>query len=461
MTLWSGRFSEKLDPRAWELNASITFDQRLGRQDVSGSLAWARGLQRAGLLTMGECNQLCGGLEAIAGEMERGEFGTRESDEDIHSAVERRLGELVGPLAGKLHSGRSRNDQVATDLRMWLLDHLPILDAALIDLQEALIYRAEQDMDILMPGYTHLQRAQPVLLSHWWLSHFWPLQRDRVRFLQISENAAILPLGSGALAGTPFPVERSLLAQELGFKDISSNSLDAVSDRDFVAEYLFSSALGGVHLSRLSEGVILFSSAEFGFFELSDAYATGSSLMPQKKNPDVFELARGKAGVLLGNLAGWLATLKGLPSAYDKDLQGDKLLLFAAYDTLVAVLPVIAGALGTLAVHPQRMLAAIDASLMATDLADYFVERGIPFRQAHGLVGQAVQRAAALGLELDSLDIEEYRSLQPSIEPDVYSVFDPQRSVARRSVTGGTAPEAVRSQLKQARQLLADRARIT
>lgn len=461
MTLWGGRFREKLNPRAWALNASISFDQRLGQQDVRGSLAWARGLQRAGLLTGEECDQLCAGLAAIAGEIERGEFTIQEGDEDIHSAVERRLGELVGPLAGKLHTGRSRNDQVATDLRLWLMDHLPILDKALVDLQDAILFRAEQDMNILMPGYTHLQRAQPLLLSHWWLSHFWPLRRDQLRLSQLRDNLAILPLGSGALAGTPFPVDRSLLAQELGFLDVSPNSLDAVSDRDFVAEFLFTAALASVHLSRLSESVILFSSAEFGFFELSDAYATGSSLMPQKKNPDIFELARGKAGVLSGNLAGWLATLKGLPSAYDKDLQGDKLPLFEAYDTLIAVLPVLAGALRTLAVHAERMQEAISASLMATDLADYFVERGVPFRQAHEMVGQAVQRAAALGLELDSLDLDEYRALHPAIGPDVYSVFDPWRSVARRSVVGGTAPEAVRSQLEHARQLLVNHARVT
>ena len=454
MALWSGRFSGKLDPLAWTLNASISFDQRLAQQDVKGSQAWARGLQRAGMLTAEECDRLYQGLETIAGEIGRGEFSYQESDEDIHSAVERRLGELIGLLAGKLHTGRSRNDQVATDLRLWLLDHLPILEAVLAGLQDALLFRAELDMDILMPGYTHLQRAQPVLLSHWWLSHFWPLQRDQLRLRQISSNAAILPLGSGALAGTPFPVERTRLAQELGFLDVSANSLDAVSDRDFVAEFLFAAALVSVHLSRLSEAVILFSSAEFGFFEPSDAYSTGSRLMAQKRNPDVFELARGKAGVMLGNLAGWLASLKGLPSAYDKDLQGDKLPLFDAYDSLMALFPVLAGALRTLTVHPARMLAAIDASMMATDLADYLVQRGVPFRQAHGLVGQAVQRAVELSQGIDSLDLAEYQALHPAFDLDVYTVFDPRRSVALRSGIGGTAPDAVRSQLQHARQLL-------
>jgi argininosuccinate lyase len=309
--------------------------------------------------------------------------------------VERRLGELVGPLAGKLHTGRSRNDQVATDFRLWLLDHLPALESRLIDLQAALLKRAEAEAGIPMPGYTHLQRAQPVLLGHWWLSHFWPLQRDRQRLSELGKRTASLPLGSGALAGVPFPIDRQALADELGFASPAPNSIDAVSDRDFAAEFLFVAALAGVHLSRLAEAVILFSSAEFGYFELSDAYATGSSLMPQKKNPDVFELARGKAGGLIGALAGLLATLKGLPSAYDKDLQEDKPPVFHAFDTLAALLPVLAGAIATLTVKADRLQANLEAGMMATDLADYLVRKGLPFRQAHTLTGQAVQLALA------------------------------------------------------------------
>jgi argininosuccinate lyase len=350
-----------------------------------------------------------------------------------------------------LHTGRSRNDQVATDLRLWLLEAIQNLDSALLGLQSVLVERAEADLNILLPGYTHLQRAQPILLGHWWLSHFWPLQRDRERLQPLRARTASLPLGSGALAGTTFPVDRIALAAGLGFSQPSDNSLDAVSDRDFVAEFLFCAALTGTHLSKLSEAVVLFSSAEFGFFELSDAFSTGSSLMPQKKNPDVFELARGKAGTLLGYLAGLMTTLKGLPSTYDKDLQEDKVPVFNAYDTLMAILPVLAGALRTVSLHPQRMRAAIDPGMLATDLADYLVQKGLPFRQAHAVVGQAVMLAGKLGKPLDTLSPQEFKNLSPLIESDVYGVFDPQQSVARRNVFGGTAPEAVKVQLQNAK----------
>jgi argininosuccinate lyase len=451
MTLWGGRFSGKLDPQAWALNASLGFDRRLAPQDVRASVAWAQALEKAGVLAHDECAQICAGLEAIRGEFERQEFAFRESDEDIHTAVERRLGELIGPSAGKLHTGRSRNDQVATDLRLWLLEAIPNLEGALSGLQAVLVGRAEADLDIPLPGYTHLQRAQPILLGHWWLSHFWPLQRDRERLQQVCARTASLPLGSGALAGTAFPVERSGLAASLGFSQASPNSLDAVSDRDFAAEFLFCAALAGTHLSRMAEAVVLFSSAEFGFFELSDAFSTGSSLMPQKKNPDVFELARGKAGSLLGYLAGLMTTLKGLPSAYDKDLQEDKVPVFQAYDTLMAILPVLAGALRTLGLHPERMRAAIDPGMLATDLADTLVRKGMPFRQAHSLAGQAVQLAGKLGKPLDTLSLQEFQSLTPLFDSDVYVVFDPLKSVARRNAIGGTAPEAVKMQLQNAK----------
>jgi argininosuccinate lyase len=451
MTLWGSRFSGKLDPAAWRVNTSLPFDQRLALQDVRGSLAWAQALEKAGVLTRDESTQICAGLDAIRREFESQGFAFQESDEDIHTAVERRLGELIGPAAGKLHTGRSRNDQVATDLRLWLLEAIQTLDAVLRDLQTALVERAESDLDILLPGYTHLQRAQPILLGHWWLSHFWPLQRDRARLLQTRERTSVLPLGSGALAGTAFPIDRAALAKSLGFVQPSPNSLDAVSDRDFAAEFLFCAALTGTHLSKLAEAVVLFSSAEFGYFELSDAFSTGSSLMPQKKNPDVFELARGKAGTLLGYLTGLMTALKGLPSAYDKDLQEDKVPVFNAYDTLTAILPALAGALRTLSLHPERMRAAIDPGMMATDLADYLVQKGLPFRQAHALAGQAVQLAGKQGKTLDTLTLEEFLSLNPAFDADVYAVFDPQRSVARRNVVGGTAPEAVKKQLQNAK----------
>jgi argininosuccinate lyase len=457
-SLWGGRFSGRLDPAAWALNASLGFDRRLALQDVRGSAAWAAALESAGVLTPQEAAQIQAGLAQIEQEFREETFSFQESDEDIHTAVERRLGDLIGPAAGKLHTGRSRNDQVATSFRLWMLDSLPVLDGALRGLQQALLNQAEACRGLLMPGYTHLQRAQPILLSHWWLSHFWPLQRDRQRLEEVAVRTAVLPLGSGALAGTPYPVDRAALAEALGFSTPSPNSLDAVSDRDFAAEFLFCCALAGTHLSRLAEMVVLYTTAEFGFFELSDAYATGSSLMPQKKNPDVFELARGKAGGLSGLLTGLLAALKGLPSAYDKDLQEDKLPVFTAFDTLTGLLPVLAGALGTLTVRPERMRAAIDSGLMATDLADYLVERGLPFREAHTRVGRIVQHAAQQDLPLDRLSLEQFQSLLPpgslALGEDLYRVFDPQYSVERRTAAGGTAPPAVEVQIEQAKALL-------
>ncbi len=460
-SMWGGRFRSSMDPAAWALNASLPVDRRMARQDVRGSLAWAKALQHAGMLTEEEAAAILSGLEKIEAEFAQDSFEFLETDEDIHSAVERRLGELVGPLAGKLHTGRSRNDQVATDFRLWLMDNLPLLDSALAGLQTALLARAIHDREALMPGYTHLQRAQPVLLSHWWLSHFWPLQRDRQRLSDLHRRLAVLPLGSAALAGTAFPVDRQTLAAELGFARPSENSLDAVSDRDFAAEFLFAAALAGSHLSRLAEAVVLFSSAEFGFFELSDAYATGSSLMPQKKNPDVFELARGKSGTLAGLLVGLLTTLKGLPSAYDKDLQEDKLPVFSAYDILQALLPVLAGALDTLAINPQRMCAAIDPGMLATDLADYLVRKGLPFRQAHTVTGQAVRLGLESGRGLDQIPLEEYQRLEPAFGEDVFEVFDPWTSISRRSATGGTAPDAVNQQIEAARLALSAPSRLS
>ena len=454
MPLWSGRFHGKLDPQAWQLNASLPFDQRMAGQDVRGSIAWAGAIFKAGVLSQAEHDLIVSGLQRIADEFAQGAFAFDEADEDIHTAVERRLKELVGAAGGKLHTGRSRNDQVATDFRLWLLDHLPALRAAIRDLQNALLERAEADFGLLMPGYTHLQRAQPILLSHWWLSHFWALQRDLERLQDLTERVAVLPLGCGALAGTPFNIDRDALAAALGFLSPSPNSLDAVSDRDFAAEFLFVAALTGTHLSRFSENMVLFTSAEFGFFELSDAYATGSSLMPQKKNPDMFELGRGKAGTLLGLLTGLMATLKGLPSTYDKDLQEDKPAVFAAFDTLTGLLPVLANAIRTLTVNPQRMRAALDPAMLATDLADYLVEKGIPFREAHEAAGKAVAAAAESGTSIEALPLETYQSLHPGFGSDVRSVFDAEKSVSRRKSLGGTAPEAVKVQIEKAKLVI-------
>jgi len=450
MTLWGGRFSTKLDQLAWDLNTSLPVDKRMALQDVDGSRAWADAIHKAGILSDKEHASISLGLATIKEEFSSGRFTFAPSDEDIHTAVERRLTELIGDAAGKLHTGRSRNDQVATDFRLWMLMAIPALDVALKDLQSALVERAKAAEEIIMPGYTHLQRAQPILLAHWWLSHYWSLQRDVERLQDLTKRVSVLPLGSGALAGVPFDIDRVVLAVSLGFADVSQNSLDAVSDRDFAAEYLFCATMTGVHLSKLAEQIVLYTSAEFGFFELSDAFSTGSSLMPQKKNPDVFELTRGKAGTLLGLLTGLLATLKGLPSTYDKDLQEDKAPVFQATDTLLAMLPVLAGALQTITAKSERMRSAIDPTMMATDLADYLVNKGVPFREAHAMAGKVVRVAGEGKVSLEKMTLEAYQAIGP-FEADVYQVFDPMKSVEKRNAIGGTSLQSVRMQIAKCR----------
>jgi argininosuccinate lyase len=447
-TLWGGRFAQKLDQLAFDLNASLPVDKRLALQDVDGSRAWADGIHKAGILSDEEHATISRGLAIVKEEFASGKFLFAASDEDIHTAVERRLTELIGDAAGRLHTGRSRNDQVATDFRLWMLEAISTLDAALKDLQSALVEQAENAGQTLMPGYTHLQRAQPVLLAHWWLGHYWALQRDHDRLGDLTARVSVLPLGSGALAGVPFDMDRVALAESLGFLDVSQNSMDAVSDRDFAAEYLFCSAMIGIHLSRLAEQIVLYTSAEFGFLELSDAFSTGSSLMPQKKNPDVFELTRGRAGTLLGLLTGLLATLKGLPSTYDKDLQEDKAPVFQATDMLLVILPVLAGALRTIMTKHERMRAAIDSTMMATDLADYLVGKGIPFRKAHEMAGKVIRAAGDDQASLEKMPLEAYRAVGP-FEADVYQIFDPQRSVEKRNAIGGTSPQSVRKQIQK------------
>ena len=445
-TLWGGRFAQKLDQLAWDLNTSLPIDKRMAAQDVDGSCAWADAIHHAGILSDKEHASISLGLSTVREEFSSGRFSFAPSDEDIHTAVERRLTELIGDAAGKLHTGRSRNDQVATDFRLWMLQNSPVLNSALKDLQSALIEQAEAAGQTIMPGYTHLQRAQPILLAHWWLSHYWALQRDVERLQDLTKRVSVLPLGSGALAGVPFNIDRSALAKSLGFADVSQNSIDAVSDRDFAAEYLFCGTIIGIHLSKLAEQIVLYTSAEFGFFELSDAFSTGSSLMPQKKNPDVFELTRGKAGTLLGLLTGLLVTLKGLPSTYDKDLQEDKAPVFQATDILLAILPVIAGALRTITAKPERMRKAIDSTMMATDLADYLVGKGIPFREAHSMAGKVVRVAGENNIQLEEMSLEMYQAIGP-FEADVVQVFDPMRSIQKRNAVGGTSSQSVKNQI--------------
>lgn len=455
--MWGGRFDEGIDALMARFNNSFPFDQRMWREDIRGSMAWARQLAQAGVISAEERDTLLAGLTAVYAEFDEGRFEARPADEDIHTAVERRLGELVGAVAGKLHTGRSRNDQVATDVRLWAIEAIRRIDDGLRTLQQALLAQAEAADDAVMPGYTHLQRAQPVLLAHWLLSHFWPLQRDRERLADCAKRTAVLPLGSGAIAGTPLAIDRAALAADLGMAAISPNSIDAVSDRDFIAEFLFCAALIGIHLSRLAEDIIIYSSAEFGFVVLADAYSTGSSLMPQKKNPDSFELLRSKSGRLTGNLVTVLTVLKGLPAAYDKDLQEDKEPLFDAADTLELALPVATGAVATARFRHDRMRAALDDAMLATDVADYLVMRGVPFREAHHVVGRLVREAEQRGVALSALPPGVFLAAHPACGNDILQVFDIDRSVAQRRVPGATAPEAVREQIAQARRYVEER----
>jgi argininosuccinate lyase len=454
MTLWGGRFKKDSDQLARIFNASFSFDIRLYDEDITASIVWAWGLVGAGVLEPHEAEKIAEGLEVVRLEFQQGVFDAIPSDEDIHTAVERRLTEIVGPLGGKLHTGRSRNDQVATDFRLWTMRAIDILVILVSDLQKALLRNAKENLDHPMPGYTHLQQAQVVTWGHWLLSHFWPLARDLDRFEGARSAAAVLPLGSSAIAGTTFSIDRRTLARELGFDSVSRNSLDAVSDRDFVADFLYATTIVGLHLSRLAEQLILFNSSEFGFVVVDDAYSTGSSLLPQKKNPDTLELTRGKAGRLIGNLTGLLSTLKGLPSAYDKDLQEDKEPAFDAFDTLVGALPVMTGLISTLHLHPERMRAQFNTGLLATDVADYLVHKGVSFRQAHEIVGRAIQAAEDKGAALSELTLDALQSISSKFSDDVFEVFDVERSLASHSVTGGTGPEALREQVDAAEETL-------
>ena len=450
--LWGGRFSRQIDELVHHFNESLTFDRRLYDEDINGSVAWARGLVGAGVLTADEAETIVAGLEQVRGEFDNGTFAYEPSDEDIHSAVERRLTELIGPVGGKLHTGRSRNDQVATDFRLWVMRACDELDGHLQKLQQALVGSAEAHLHVPLPGYTHLQHAQPITWGHWALSHFWPLARDRERLGQARGRTAVSPLGAAALAGCAFPIDRDGLAQALGFEGITPNSLDAVSDRDFVADFLYVAAMIGLHMSRISEQLILYSTAEFRFVRIDDGYSTGSSIMPQKKNADTLELTRGKSGRLLGNLAGMLATLKGLPSTYDKDLQEDKEPVFDAFDTLCVVLPVMAGLITTLTINPQHMAAQLESGLLATDLADYLAKKGMPFREAHGVVGRIVRLAEERGVEITALSLGDLQQVNPTFQADVVSVLDVKASLASRAVPGGTAPEALAAQLQAAKE---------
>ncbi|MDO8475994.1 MAG: argininosuccinate lyase [Candidatus Rokubacteria bacterium] len=453
---WGGRFEAGADPEAEAFTSSLAFDRRLWPHDIRGSAAWARALERAGLIDGGERAAIDKGLEAVRAELESGRFGFRRELEDIHMNIERRLTEIAGAVGGKLHTGRSRNDQIALDERLYLRDVLGGLDAALAAAQSALLDQAERHREAAMPGYTHLQRAQPVLLAHHLLAYVCMLDRDRERFADCGRRVNVLPLGSAALAGAAFAIDRAALARDLGFAAPSSNSMDAVADRDYVLEFLAAAAVLGMHCSRLAADLTLWATAEFGFVEFSDAFATGSSIMPQKKNPDVAELIRGKTGRLYGNLVAVLTTMKGLPLTYNSDMQEDKEPLFDTVDTLEAVLRVLPPMLASLTFRVDRMREAAGAFYStATDLADYLVRKGLPFREAHEIVGRTVRHGIAKGKELGELSLEELRSFSPLIDKDVHAALTVEASLRARAVTGGTAPEAVARELAHARKRIA------
>lgn len=454
MNLWNSAFKQRLHPSAWVFNESISIDHRIAQEDIYNSIIWAGALLDGDILTPHEYGLMVQSLTAISDEFDSGVFYYKPGDEDIHTAIERRLTEMIGPLGGKLHTGRSRNDQVSADLRMWLSNHIPDLQCKIKDLQEVLVSLSQRWPETVIPGYTHMQQAQPLLLSHFWLSHFWPLQRDIKRMNNTLAECRVSPLGSGALAGSGYLIDRDLIVQQMGFSYATENSLDTVGDRDFAAMFLFDTSLLSIHLSRLCEMVILYSSYEFGFFELSDQFSTGSSIMPQKKNPDMFELVRSKSGLCAGNLISLLTILKGLPSAYDKDLQADKELIFRSYDCIYASLEVLCGALDTLSIRQERINHSIDSFLYATDIADHLVRKGIPFRTAHRITGNAVRIAMEERIPLNKLSLAEWQTLDSSIDSAIFTIFDPSYSISRRPSYGGTSKDAVEQQLILARKAL-------
>ncbi len=451
--LWGGRFAGGPSPLLDAINRSIGTDFRLWPHDVRLSRAWALALSKAGVFTADEAEQLRSGLDRVAMRIADGAQPIA-TDEDIHTMIDRLLHEEAGTVASKLHTGRSRNDQVATASRLWTMDACRKLDAAIRELQQALLTQAESIADAILPAYTHLQRAQPVSGAHWLLSHFWPLERDRVRLANAMRNAAVLPLGSGAIAGSAFPVPRDILRDELEFASISPNSIDATGDRDFVAETLFVCTMTAVHCSRIAEDLIIYGSSEFGFVKFGDGFSTGSSMMPQKRNPDVFELARGSGARVLGDLVSLLGTIKGLPSGYSKDLQDDKRALFNAVDLLHLVLPAMAGAISELRFDRGRMRAAVSSAMMATDLADYLVKKGATFREAHGAVGSLVRQAEEAGIEMTELPADAFGKAHALFGDDARDALGAEASLAARNIAGGTGPEAVKAQIAQAHAAL-------
>lgn len=456
MKLWGGRFDKKADELAQDFTASIAFDRRLYQEDIEVSMAHASMLAETGIISQEEVEQIKEGLIAILDEIKKGKFEFKPTDEDIHTAVERRLIEKIGPVGGKLRTARSRNDQVVTDLRLYMRKEIKEILKSIVKLQEALIAVSEKEgLATIMPGYSHLQKAQPILLAHHLMAYFFMLERDGERLKDCYRRADSLPLGAGALAGTTFPIDRRFVAKELGFRKVAENSLDAVSDRDFVIEFLSAASLIMLHLSHFAGELVLWTSTEFGFAEIDDAYATGSSIMPQKKNPDVAELIRGKSGRVFGNLQAVLVALKGLPLAYNKDLQEDKEALFDSIDAVKISLELFFGIISTIKFSPTRMhKAAAENFATATDAAEYLAAKGMPFREAHEVVGKLVKYCLGKGIPLTELPIETFKDFSPLFERDIVDVILVRRAVERRQSEGGTSPERVREQITKAKKLL-------
>jgi argininosuccinate lyase len=456
MKLWGGRFDKETHREVEEFSASIGVDGRLWEADIRGSIAHASMLGRVGVLTAEESRQIVEGLHKIREDFEAGTAKVSPTAEDIHSEIERLLGEKTGAVAGKLHTGRSRNDQVATATRLYLMERIGAFSHAITELQKLLVSTAEKHLETTLPGFTHLQHAQPVSLAHHLLAYFWMLSRDVARLEDCRKRVAQLPLGSAALAGTSFPLDRESVARELGFEGLCENSLDAVSDRDFVVEFLSAASLVMTHLSRICEELILWSTPEFGFVRLDDSVTTGSSIMPQKKNPDVAELIRGRAGKVQGALVAAITMLKGLPLSYNRDLQEDKEQLFNGLDTALSSVRLMKLMLETAEFDPGRMRKSLSGDLSnATDLADHLVRRGLPFRQAHEVVGQIVKHCLSSGTKLEELSLAEFRQFSPLFEPGVLDEVKHEAVMRARTSRGGTGPSAVREQLDRARKTLA------
>jgi len=459
--LWSGRFEGDPDAKLFEFGASFRFDRRLFEDDVRGSLAWAEALEHAGVLTASDSAAIASGLHEILTAGKDPSFfqsAAAAQDEDVHAFVERELVQRVGDAGRRLHTGRSRNEQVAVDLRLYLKRQVPALQRSIVALIGVLLDQAERAGDALMPSYTHMRRAQPILAAHFFLAHASALRRDHARFAHVLTEIDELPLGSGAIAGTSYAIDVPRLAKRLGFAGVVRNSIDATGERDFVSTFLHACALSMVHVSRMAEDLILFTSEEFGFLELADTAATGSSLMPQKKNPDPLELVRGKTGRVIGRLTGWLATMKGLPVGYNKDLQEDKEATFDAEDTVQTSLDATAAVLRGIGLNRATTLKASSGLLLATDVADYLVAKGVPFRDAHAIVGALVRSLLKAGRSFDDLSVDEWRAQSPHFDADVVQAITPAASVERKRTPQSTHPDAVSTALAEARQWAAENA---